>query len=93
MNRKLHATVRKSTEQTKHSIGILGPDGPNATSEMPVAVKLEISADDNGVFLIRFDKNGTFCGDTWHQSIDDAKEQASFEFSVADSDWDTTPSV
>jgi hypothetical protein len=34
----------------------------------------------DGFFLIRLTRDGTFCGDTWHMTVDDARGQAEFEF-------------
>ena len=93
MNSKLQATVCNATERTTHTLGILGSNGPETTSELPVAVRVEIVAADDGIFLLRFDKDGEFCGDTWHQSIEEAKEQACFEFNISASDWNTVASL
>jgi hypothetical protein len=42
------------------------------------------------IFLYEFRADG-FIGDTWHQSFDDAKEQAAFEFDVKESEWRVVP--
>lgn len=38
-------------------------------------------------FLIRFSSDGQEVGDTWHQSVEDAKHQAAFEFGDSLGDW------
>lgn len=51
------------------------------------AARLELHAQSYGVELIRFDVDGRFAGDSWHETIEDAKRQAKFEFDVEASDW------
>ena len=40
----------------------------------------QAEAPDKGFFLFRFSAAGEDAGDTWHQSVDDAKHQGDFEF-------------
>ena len=46
--------------------------------------------DTGGVFL-HHHENGGAVWDTWHQTIDDAKEQATFEFGLAGEAWLEVP--
>ena len=87
MNSRWEAMVREVTGVTSHCVGTLGPKGPAVSSKLPVAARVEIVNDGEGFFLIRFDAAGQFGGDTWHSSLQDAKEQARFEFRIAESDW------
>jgi hypothetical protein len=41
--------------------------------------------------LYRYTADGTFAGDTWHQSLDDAKGQADFEYGKALGSWQQIP--
>lgn len=93
MNQRFEAKVATATGSVKHTFGVLGVNGPETTDGFPVAVRLEISVSEDGVFLLRFDQNGDFCGDTWHQTIKDAKDQAQFEFNVTEVDWRTVESA
>jgi hypothetical protein len=34
----------------------------------------------DGFYLIRLTDDGTFCGDTWHLTAEEARGQAAFEF-------------
>jgi len=43
--------------------------------------------DSSGVFLFYCDDDGVALADTWHQTVDDAKAQAEFEFSVRPNEW------
>lgn len=45
----------------------------------------------DGVFLERFDEAGNEAGDTWHESIGDAKAQARMEYGDAVGAWTETP--
>lgn len=41
--------------------------------------------------LYRFDANGRYAGDTWHEQIDDAIHQAEWEYGAALGDWHAIP--
>jgi hypothetical protein len=56
----------------------------------PASVLL-IEQKPDGIFLFRFSADGCCVGDTWHMSIEDAKEQAKFEFSDLISEWRPVP--
>jgi hypothetical protein len=45
----------------------------------------------DGFMLYRFDAEGGFAGDTWHQSLDDAKHQAEYEYADAIRRWIVVP--
>ena len=48
-------------------------------------IKLEIVQEDIGFFLFRYNQDGFF-GDTWHETLEEAKDQAKFEFGI-NQDW------
>jgi hypothetical protein len=37
--------------------------------------------------LYRYQDDGTFCGDTWHETFEDAKHQALYEYGIAEDAW------
>ncbi len=41
--------------------------------------------------LYRYTAQGEFAGDTWHQTLEDAKAQAAAEYGEALSDWQDIP--
>ena len=41
--------------------------------------------------MFRFTIEGTFAGDTWHKTLEDAKHQAHIEFGDLLSDWKSVP--
>ena len=59
---------------------------------LPVAdVILLVPDTDGGAMLFRYTANGQFGGDTWHATIDDAREQAKFEYDEALEPWIDVP--
>lgn len=52
---------------------------------------LVIENDANGFFLNRFDDRGNCVGDTWHVTIDDAINQALYEFETPPQNWVVLP--
>jgi hypothetical protein len=58
---------------------------------MPAAAVVILEEHSEGVFLDRYSESGAFAGDTWHQTVELAKEQARFEFDVEPAGWETVP--
>lgn len=49
---------------------------------------------DIGFFLLRFTKQGAPVGDTWHMTLEDALEQAAYEYGDQVQEWvDVPPEV
>src|ERR1700719_328541 len=71
----------------------LGAGSPRRT--LPAARFLTIELTAAGFFLFRFAEDGVCAGDTWHASIDEAKDQANYEYGNALGRWldipDDTP--
>jgi hypothetical protein len=59
--------------------------------EMARPSVLVIEEKKDGVFLFRFASDGHCVGDTWHRTIDEAKEQAGYEFENLVSAWGAVP--
>jgi hypothetical protein len=57
---------------------------------MPQPDLLMIDERPDGIFLWRYTASGDVAGDTWHRSIDEAKEQAAYEFG-RDLAWSPIP--
>jgi hypothetical protein len=89
MAKKLNASVSKANADVSHGLGATEFSVPviGQKEQFPLACRLEIVAVDSGYSLQRYDQESRFCGDTWHQSIEEAKEQASFEFNTNEEDW------
>jgi hypothetical protein len=83
----MKAKISETSERSKHSLAELRPSGPEAMMAFPAAASLEIVQEVHGYLLIRYDSGGQYCGDTWHQTVEEAKAQAMFEFSVLSDQW------
>ena len=95
MKKRYVAKVGEITDEpkVKHYEG-LPPDltGGIDTRKLlskPFAVLLEETTE--GIFLHRIDSSGNFITDTWHQSFEQAKEQAKFEYENALGNWFEVP--
>ena len=79
--------------KTRHYVGLppIMTGGIDHRSAMPIASILVIEEETDGVFLVRFTGEGKEVGDTWHRSIKEAMEQASFEFHEMVSEWKPVP--
>ncbi|MDL2274950.1 hypothetical protein LJC22_02345 [Desulfosarcina sp. OttesenSCG-928-G10] len=86
---KLKAEVRTITGDVRHYIGLSSFDveTQHEIDTLPVPKSVEITGDSHGFFLLRFNTDGDFVGDTWHETLEDAKEQAAFEFEIKVEDW------
>lgn len=47
--------------------------------------------DNDGIYLYRFAVDGREGGDTWHETVEDAKHQAEFEYEGEAGDWLPVP--
>jgi hypothetical protein len=59
---------------------------------MPAARLLLIQQEPDGIFLFGFVEDGDFSGDAWHQSIEEAMLQATFQYGEAQGTWRPIPS-
>ena len=84
---KLRATVRQATGATRHTYARM-EHGVVVRGEYPTPAFVEIhTADDGSCFLLHFDANGRCQSDSWHETLEDAKDQADFEFRIVSDDW------
>lgn len=65
--------------------------GRDTRELMATPVLLLTEQESDGVSLYRFAPDGKIVGDTFHESLDDARAQARFEFGEAISDWKQVP--
>ena len=69
-------------QAVRHYVG-LPPEVAGSSAQrklMPRAQYLILRQTSEGSFLYRYAADGTFAGDTWHSTLDDAKHQATEEF-------------
>jgi hypothetical protein len=83
--------------RTMHFVGLPPGNGSDGASRelLPMATVLvleeTIERGHRSYLLIRYAADGTFAGDTWHSTIDEAVEQASYEFGEALGPWVQVP--
>lgn len=63
---------------------IHGAASSDVTSQI---ARVEIEADDGAYLLLYFDANGNCLTDTWHETVEQAKAQAQFEFEIEEDNW------
>jgi hypothetical protein len=68
---RLRANVRRHTGKTRHLIH--GRESENIASMIE---RVEIEPADGAFFLLYFNAKGECLADTWHQTLDHAKQQA-----------------
>ena len=86
---KLRAQVKRVLKSGIHYIGTIGEGGPVPVQEMPIpdSVIIEIN-DNNGIFMMfRYTKSGEFCGDTWHENLELAFQEAEYEYGLLKEDF------
>lgn len=80
------------TEPTRQFLGLpaelAGGTPPTPMSDPDVVV---LAATSDGPMLFRYTARGEFAGDTWHESLEDAKAQAEAEYGSALGDWQDVP--
>lgn len=79
---------RIRTDELNHS----GWLPSNASEPVPFPAKevlldLQITASDSGYSLTFTSSDGSIEGDTWHHSIEEAQEQAQFQFAISPAEW------
>lgn len=62
-------------------------EGIDRRIQLPLAEVLVIRPESAGVLLIRWKRDGTFCGDTWHSTLEEALEQVLEESPLARPVW------
>jgi hypothetical protein len=64
----------------------VGAAGSSRTT-LPAARFVTIELMTEGFFLFRYAQDGAFSGDTWHRSVEEAKDQANHEYGKALGEW------
>jgi len=60
---------------------------PIPVEDMPPAAGVELVQEGEHYYLYRVASTGEAAGDTWHESMKHAKDQAAFEYEIQESDW------
>ena len=72
--------------RARHVLHQGGVDTP-----MPWPSILVVEADKTGAMVFRFAVDGTFGGDTWHESLADAHRQVAWEYQGVVGEWNPLP--
>ena len=84
--KRLRAKVRRVTGNTAHWLGLPKSEGLEV-QKLPAPREVEISEEEGAFFLYRLDEASCCIADTWHQTEEEAKSQANFEFDIKEDDW------
>ena len=97
MTRKLYALLEPSdlplvARRTRHYVGSPeAVDGVEGQVDLPTPSFLVLLQTEEGVYLDRYTKTGDRCGDTWHTSVQEALEQAEYEYGERLGEWQVVP--
>lgn len=86
---RIKAYVNASTGKTEHYNGSAISENNDGFERVPRPKWVEISEEPEGFYLYHFNQAGECIADTWHETLEEAKEQAKFEFEIKDNDWTT----
>ena len=68
------------------------PTGEAILEDLPDPIRPEIEIGDDGTCMIyRYGIGNIFCGDTRHETLEDAKMNGAFEYGLSESDWREEP--
>lgn len=77
----------QSTGVTRHYFG--APDGTRVEVPRPISLQVvQYPGDGSNAYLFYRDESGEEMTDTYHDSVEDAFEQARAEFGVLRDEWD-----
>jgi hypothetical protein len=92
---KIYALIGRLSDWPKvgHFVGTYpATTGRDDRERMAWPRVLIVEATPGGGFALnRFSSDGAFAGDTWHETLDEAKEQASYEYEDALGEWQEVP--
>lgn len=80
----MRADINPKKVKTVHAIGFIQDGRAQKSALIGGESRLEIVKEEAGIFLYRLNDKGEIIADTWHLTIEEAKEQAAFEYSVED---------
>ncbi|MBS0193225.1 MAG: hypothetical protein JSR34_03200 [Proteobacteria bacterium] len=83
------AHVREVLRSEIHTIGRNEDGKVVAGDALPLPERVEIVVPEEGgnCIMYRYTRTGVFCGDTWHEDLEDAFDQAEFEYGLKSTDF------
>ncbi|HMP04412.1 MAG TPA: hypothetical protein PKC45_18125 [Gemmatales bacterium] len=86
--KKLSAPVTRVLRHINYHGNLVGQGELVRNEPLPVPSKVVIEVEDSdSIYLERFAGDGTFAGDTWHSCIEEAFDQARYEFGIERDEW------
>jgi hypothetical protein len=86
---KYVARPKKYLRPGMHTVGRIA-DGKLIKGDamsLPDRVEIEPEPGSDNYFMYRYTKSGEFCGDTWHEDLEAAFDQANFEYGLSAADF------
>jgi len=62
---------------------------PSGVRDIEQPSEVVIQEDEGAYFLLRLSPSGVSLADTWHETVEEAKRQALFEYGIVETDWTT----
>ena len=86
---KYVARVRQVLQPGIHKVARIEDGRVVPTHDMPLPERVEIEVESAGVacMLFRYTRAGDVCGDTWHEDLAAAIDQAQFEYGLRREDF------
>ena len=84
------AKVTRVIRQGIHTRGAIVEGEAKTVAPMPLPDRIEIEldgAESQPCMMYRYTNDGDFCGDTWHETLAAAFEQANFEYGLTPADF------
>ena len=85
---RLRAQVPRVTGATRHYRANLEAGVVTKDEELPEPSWVEIQADEGAFSLLYLDEHGACLTDTWHETLERAKAQATHEFGIREDEWE-----
>jgi hypothetical protein len=85
------AKVKQVLRQNIHTVGSIVDGEVHTVTSMPLPDRIEIHSDGSETqpcMMYRYTNDGQFCGDTWHETLEAAFQQAEFEYGLTHSDFE-----
>jgi hypothetical protein len=85
------ARVKKIVRQGIHTVGAAVNGEVTAVADMPLPDRIEIELDGSETqpcMMYRYTDDNQFCGDTWHETLAAAFQQAEFEYGLTRNDFE-----
>jgi hypothetical protein len=87
---KYVARVKQVLKTGIHMLGAIEGDKVVPLAELPLPTRVEIELEggpNEACMMFRYNDADEFCGDTWHENLAQAFDQARFEYGLSEPDF------